>query len=116
MEEVLDFLSKGSGVFLGIVLDSLDVEHVRLVLLGVLVDLRDTVTTELRVVSQEIVDIGENPFVFVFGVIERKCLSIGTTGNFAALLDVADVEEDAGVPESLLILFRVRNGNLVDFD
>jgi hypothetical protein len=116
LEEVLDFLGKGSGVFLGIVLDALDVEHVGLVLLGVLVNLSGTVATELGVVFEEIVDIGENPLVFVFVVIEGQGLSIGTAGNFAALLDVADVEEDAGVSERLLILFGVRNGNLVDFD
>ena len=115
LEEILDLLCKSSWVFLGVVLDSLDVQHVGLVLLGVLVDLRDAVAAELRVVSEEIIDIGEDLLILVFGVIEGDALRIGATGDFAALLDVAHIEEDTGVPESLLILFGVGNGDLVDF-
>jgi hypothetical protein len=39
LHELFDFFSKGSRIFIRIVLDSLKMENVRLVLLGIFVDL-----------------------------------------------------------------------------
>jgi hypothetical protein len=76
------------------------VEDVRLVLLGVFVDLRVAVSAELGIGLEQVVDVAEDLLVLVLGTIFGLVLTgVGARGDFASLLDVADVEEDAGVPE-----------------
>jgi hypothetical protein len=37
-------------------------------------------------------------------------------GNFAALLDIANVKEDTSIAEGFLVFFGVGNGYFVNFD
>lgn len=113
LEKFLNLLSKCCGILLGVVQDSLDMENVGLVLLGVLVDLRVAVPVELGVPLEQGVDVGQNPFILILVL---KGFNESLSGDLIAFLDAAYVEEDTGVSQGLLVLLGVRDGNLVDFD
>lgn len=83
-----------------------------MVLLGVFVDFRVAVPVELGVSFEQGIDVGQDSLILILSL---KWFNHSLGGDLIALLDVADVEKDAGVPERLLVLLGVRDGNLVDF-
>lgn len=84
-----------------------------MVLLGVFIDLRVAVPVELGVSLEQGVDVGQNPFILILVL---KGFNKSLSGDLIAFLDVADVEEDAGVSQGLLVLLGVWDGNFVDLD
>ena len=116
---LLDLICKGGGIFIGVGLDALEVEHVRLVLLGVFVDLALGDGSEDLVIVDSVGDAVEDDFVLVFAsgiVVEFLGALDALLSQGAGLPDVTDVEEDAGVAEGFAEGFGLGDGNFVDLD
>jgi hypothetical protein len=108
-----------SGILLGIVVNTLKMNHIGLILLGVFVDLALGVFAESFISVDLLRDAVKDDFVLVF-------VGCVVGGGFVALdrsvsyllgfLKVADVEEDPSVAERSFVSFGVRNADLVDLD
>ncbi len=119
MDEFLQLFSEDFWVFLGVHLDTFEVEDVGLVFLGVFVNFALGVGGEDRVAVDTIGNVVENDLVliFVFSQISLVLHSFESLiGQVFGLPDVADVEEDAGVAEGLLVGLGLGDGDFVDFD
>jgi len=87
-----------------------------LVFLGVFIDLRSDISAESGILVYKLIDVSKNLFVLVFALDRSHGLGVkSSSSNIAGFLDVADIELNSSVSERSHILFRVRNGDLVDF-
>ena len=116
---LFDLVGEGGGVFVGVGLDALEVKDVRLVLLGVFVDFAFGEGSEDLVVVDFVGDAVENDLILVFAggvVVELFGALDALLCQVSGLLDVADVEEDAGVAEGFAEGFGLGDGYFVDLD
>ena len=116
---LFDLVGEGGGVFVGVGLDALEVKDVRLVLLGVFVDFAFGEGSEDLVVVDFVGDAVENDLILVFAggvVVELFGALDALLCQVSGFLDVADVEEDAGVAEGFAEGFGLGDGYFVDLD
>lgn len=117
LEELLNFFGKCSRILLRVVVDTLDMKHIGLILLGVLIDLRVAVSAELSISPEEFIDIAEDLLILILALLFKLLVSgQSLAGDVTAFLDIADIEEDTCVSKCLFIFLGVWDGNFVDFD